>query len=185
MSPKRFSPSKYLQVFKPAKRDDRLQCAYLYADGHCLVSFERHLREFDKTMSYVNAIDTVGIKIPDGIARIVLHNAALLQTAIVAETTRLDISEPSVERGSENTRRDRIAIGHLSLDTKFGRLYFYSVGGLSSGWHPQYGKEFTANFENNIARRNGHDSPTFSVTRLLGEKPTEETTELARIGGES
>lgn len=94
-------------------------CAYLYEDGHAIVTHEeRHPKA--GAVEWAEVYEKVPVQC-NFKGRIVFHypkHDRLFREAIDAYS--LTVREASVERGSENSKRKDIAIGHLEIDYSDG-----------------------------------------------------------------
>lgn len=108
-----------------------VRCGYLYANGKLvLVHEDRHPKA--GTVEWVTIHETPVHCSFTG--RIVLHRCGPVR--LVLQALRLDVHEPSVDGGSENTRRRNLAIGHVTVtlgpETYTDALFIPIVDGLSS-----------------------------------------------------
>jgi prepilin-type processing-associated H-X9-DG protein len=67
------------KVFKPARKGDIATAAYLYADGHVTVTFER--TELGTRLRYLKIAESIGVRPGFRHGRIVFHNTAPLLAA--------------------------------------------------------------------------------------------------------
>jgi len=139
-------------VFKPAVKGDSIRCAYLYADGHATVSFERYLRDVDQTITYYRQIDNLGVKC-SFTGRIVFSQfggVAWLRAMLAAGATYIRAREAATDAGSENTKRAGIAVGFVEVHTPLGTIHAYQLPGLMSGdqtYQPDVGEIFDPSLE--------------------------------------
>ena len=121
------------KVFKPARKGDRLQSAYLYRDGHVVVVFERN--ELGTRINYVKIAQSIGIGIDGGdFNRVVFHNPAMLVNLSNSKDTRLAGYVPSVCHGSPNTKAQGILVGYISVNIAgAGSYQIHETGLISAG----------------------------------------------------
>lgn len=93
-------------------------CAYLYADGHAVVLYEKDVRLGGSVtrLEYCEVFEKYTDAQLQFTGRLVLHRyhaAAYLRMAKIA--SRIECQVPSIERGSETTKRLGLAYSDLSF----------------------------------------------------------------------
>ncbi len=107
------------QWMKPARKSDRLDCAYLYEDGTIIASFERRLRDLDSTFRYVRISSDKPVRCHfDG--RIVFHSPAILAAISRLPEPSVRASAPNLNSGSDRSRQMGIVVGNLSVQSEDG-----------------------------------------------------------------
>lgn len=110
-------------------------CLYLYADGHAVACYEKHDREAGR-VEYVEIYERIvaarsflGFK-----GRIVFHDGEAF-LPLLKGARHVTAESPTVDRGSEATKRRGIAVGGVSiLPAKGGELRWHLIPDvLSSG----------------------------------------------------
>jgi hypothetical protein len=122
------------KVFKGEKKGDTLRVCYLYRDGHVVSVFER--RELGATLSYVKIAKNVGADINGGdFLRIVFHDPALLVAFTeVGKTCYISAHVPAVCHGSENTKKQGLEVGYLSIGLPgYGTVSIHETPLISNG----------------------------------------------------
>ena len=101
------------KVLKPQRKGDSVSCAYLYADGLIAVMCKRPdgLPGSYRTIDYWQILSTP--LRPSGTGRVVLHDWGILRALPLA--SGIEWKGPSLSSGSENTRRQGIAVGHMAI----------------------------------------------------------------------
>lgn len=89
---------------------EHFRCAYLYANGKLVIW---HSQEHKKAgrVDWITIHDS-GIKCAFA-GRIVIHRRGTLR--LVAQASRIQAKEPSIENGSESTRAKGLSVGYVSL----------------------------------------------------------------------
>lgn len=94
-------------------------CAYLYADGHAVILFEQDVKIGGKTTTVEYAVIhekwTEASLAFDGRLCFSRYGSAAMMD-LAKRATRIKATVPSVENGSENSRKLGVAIGNLSFD---------------------------------------------------------------------
>jgi hypothetical protein len=119
-------------LFKPAKKGDRLTCAYLYADGHAVAAFERRVRDLGKTLTYYKVIDNLGVSCGFQ-GRIVVHQwggMAWFRSMLAAGMHTIRGREASLDNGSPNSQAKGIPVGYVVAETPFGEVTSYEIKGV-------------------------------------------------------
>ncbi len=129
--------TKHVDVFKPLKKGDRVTCAYLYADGHATVSFERRIPDTDTTVRYYKQIDTLGFPCHFRTGRIVFSyiggGVSWLRCMIAAGVDAISARPADLDGGSPNTKAKGIPVGYVTAHTPFGDVTDYDMPGALSG----------------------------------------------------
>lgn len=159
-------------VFKPLKKGDRLTCAYLYADGHASVAFERRLRDLGgESVRYYKQIDSLALKCHFQ-GRIVFHDhggLAWLRCMIAAGAHTISAVPMSLDNGSPNSKAKGISVGYVTAETPFGYVHDYEFSTMSAGCH--YQADVIEAFDPNLEDY-GHRAP-IAETLLTAPAPTE------------
>jgi len=115
-------------VFTPTQKGDRVRAAYLYADGHLVVSFERYVRDVDKTIGYYKQVQSIGVSCRFK-GRIVFSSYSgvpFLRSALHAGANAITAKMADTVHGSEKTKRAGIAVAYVEAETKFGTMAVHS-----------------------------------------------------------
>jgi hypothetical protein len=152
-----------------------IKYAYLYADGHVVIAMEK------RTNIKGTSVATEWAEIIEGYCRtgfqrgrIIIRDLALLE---LMENAFVDVSEPSADRGSENTKRMGIQVSTLSVSTAKGNsLHISSFPDLISASF-SYQNDVSEKFEDVSHRYNWHDSRIVKVYTLDGRNPQDERIE--------
>jgi hypothetical protein len=113
----------------------KLTCAYLYADGHAVLVYEKN----DKDAGDIRFVE-IHEKYTDARlsfeGRIIFSRGEMAMLKLARKAARIEAKAPSVKNGSEKTQRLGIALGYLTIDFGGGyddSLYCYSMPDLISG----------------------------------------------------
>lgn len=172
------------KVFKPQKKTDELKCAYLYADGHLVTTFER--RTEVGTLSYCKVAEKLtrpidctneetrySLKGPKFSGRIVFHNPLCLAACLSLPDIHVLVAW---NNGSEATRRDGIHIDSVYL--RSGTLQtvftFNCLPQLSSGITIQDTEVMKPEVWSDLAERY-YWGDSQIVERFPAEKPQPQT----------
>jgi len=121
------------KVFKPLKKLDKLNCAYLYEDGQVLCIFERTVKDIGKRTEYAKLATKRSVR-PNFRGRIVFHQPALLLAISLMKDAAITINVPSVERGSDNSKKRGLAVNDLIVNSADGYFSIVMIPDvLSSG----------------------------------------------------
>ena len=111
---------------KIGKLPKTAHCAYIYEDGHAVVIHQqRHDKAGDVEWAVVYEKLDIHCQFT---GRIVFHHLRydrLFQEAANAYSLRA--STPSVESGSENTKRMGIRVGNLTVESKDGKSLYWTL----------------------------------------------------------
>ena len=124
-----------IDLFKPLQKGDRLTVVYLYADGHASAKFERRIKDADQTVDYYKQVDNLGIACRFS-GRLIFHSYSglpWLRAMLACGATALYAADASPDHGSEETKRQGIAVGHITASTPFGDVTDYTFPRLISG----------------------------------------------------
>lgn len=108
-----------LRWMKAGRKRDRLDCAYLYEDGTIVASFERSLRDLDKTFRYVKIHTDKPVRC-HFTGRIVFHSPALLAAISRLSDPSIRVTKPSLSNGSDRSRQMGIVVGNLCVQSSDG-----------------------------------------------------------------
>lgn len=136
----------------------KVECAYLYADGHAVLLYEKSVRLGANVTRLEYAV--IHEKWTDAHlsfkGRLVFSRggaAALL--ALCKQASAIRAVEKSVEHGSQNSKAMGVAVGSLSFDMKSGgHLYFYDLSILSGQF--TYQPEIVEVFDASARKWSGH-----------------------------
>lgn len=123
------------KLFISPRKGYQPRTAYVHGDGHILVIFERWTGR-----SHLEIVKVA--RLPDGVGcnfkgRIVCHNYSgvpMLRAALAVGLLQVTARVPSVESGSEATKKAGLAIGHIEFSTLVGGLTHYSYPHISTGF---------------------------------------------------
>lgn len=102
------------------------KCAYLYADGHAVIIHQEHHPKAGE-VEWVEIYEKLDISCGfEG--RLVLHHPSYdKRVELILNAYRVCASEPSVNNGSENTKRRDIRVGSISIEFKDGKSLHWST----------------------------------------------------------
>lgn len=108
------------------KNQKRLTCTYLYADGHAVQLFEKNDPDAGN-IEFVEITEKFTEAHLSFEGRILFdrYNDGLVWLA--KNALRIEAREASLERGSDNTKKLGIAVGHCEFKMKFGDVWFTSM----------------------------------------------------------
>ncbi len=124
----------------------KLHCAYLFADGHAVLVYEKHDRQAGD-IRWVEVIEKFG---PDCRfeGRIVFHWGSQALLNLCRKAVAVRAKAPSLEAGSDRTRELGIPIGTLEIQLGGGHrdsLYFHDLDGVLSApykYQPEVAEKF-------------------------------------------
>lgn len=110
-----------------------LTCTYLFPDGHAVQVFEKHDPDAG-LVQFVEVHERFTAARLDFTGRIIFgrHNGGLADV-VRRLATGIRATAPSVDQGSEATRKAGIYLGTLTVETKGGAIYFHEFPALLSG----------------------------------------------------
>jgi len=111
-----------------------IYCAYLYADGHAVVIYEKQDSDAG-SIKYVEVYEKLGPEC-NFKGRLVVHRGGLFNLLRRAKIVRA--VTPSLSHGSQNTQEKGIEVGYLELTMSndwTDTIAFYEMPGLISGPH--------------------------------------------------
>lgn len=129
----------------------KLQCAYLFADGHAVLVYEKHDREAGD-VRWVEVIEKFGPEC-HFTGRIVFHWGSDGLVNLCRKALEVRAKVPSVEAGSTRTKELGLAVG--TLDVQLGRdsldgVHFHDLDNVLSGPY-KYQPEVVETFDPQIS----------------------------------
>lgn len=109
----------------------KLTATYLYADGHAVCCYEKTDRDAGE-IRYCEVHEQFTKAHCGFVGRIVIGRWQEGLSNLMKGALKINVSAPSTELGSENTRKQGIAVGNLSVQTKGGELYWTTMPELIS-----------------------------------------------------
>jgi hypothetical protein len=117
------------KVFKPIKKTDRATCAYLYDDNHLVVIFER--RERGVNTEYCKIAQNIGLTMASQ-GRLVFHDVSLLIAIASLPQVSVQMSNGSVDAGSDKTKALGLEVGNLIVRSGLGWFHIATLPTLLS-----------------------------------------------------
>ena len=143
------------KLFKPLK-GERLSHAYLYGDGHLVVIFGKWDHTYQRSLERAEVIEKYAR--PSFSGRLVIHECGILPTI---QGARVRASLPTIENGSENTRRLNLAVGTVSIESEIGSFHVSILECLSGPF--TYQPDVSETFEEVSKERCWSDTPISKV----------------------
>jgi hypothetical protein len=130
----------------------KLHCAYLFADGHAVLVYEKHDRQAGD-IRWAEVIEKFGPECRfEG--RIVFHWGSNGLLELCRKAVAVRAKAPTLDAGSERTRELGIPVGTLEIqlgDDHLDRVYFHDFDGVLSAPY-KYQPEIVETFDPQISR---------------------------------
>lgn len=101
-------------------------CGYIYADGHAvLLHQESHPKAGE--VQWAEIWEKLPVRC-DFVGRIVFHNPRHdMRLALAVNAERIRATEPSIDHGSENTKRHNLRVASFEIDVKDGSYLHWTM----------------------------------------------------------
>lgn len=136
--------NRILQLLKPSKKHGPVRVAYIYGNGHLVIKYERWVDGGQNGGHHVAAVKVVrfgGVELAFR-GRIVVRSYGGVQhfrAALLAGLQYVHATKPTLEGGSENTKKAGIAVGEVSFGTKLaGELHHTQLSAIIGPFNYDY-----------------------------------------------